>query len=275
MLKPLNRIKAGSWIFIVLILTIYACDEKPPLNNRVVARVGDYELTDHQLDSLMGAKFYSNKIKNELIRQWIEKQMVYSEAVENNVLESEDYKFVIGNSEKELAAALHLKVILGDRLNQISERELKEYFDERKSDFRLNSEAFSFYSAEFYDKQDAINFRKDALNDWQNALTAHEQKIAVKYETGFDYDFNIEPVPLLRVLNELYINEVSVILNLKPRLFTVVQLKDKFTKGDIPSFESVKSQIRKRLEIQTKKDIYKEYIDKLYSKYEVEINEVN
>lgn len=237
--------------------------------------VGDSELTEYQLDSLMGATKYSGKMRKELIKEWVENEMLYREAVKNEVDKDDEFNFILESSRRHLAGSIQLRNVLKSELNNISDSELRAYYEDFKNDFILPADAFAYNIASFGSKSDAINFRKLALENWNEAIGLYNQKLINESFIEFEYIFNIRPVNLLRVLNKMYINEVSVILNLTDSVFTIAQLKERFEKGELPKFESVKEEVRNRYRIKLKQQLYKDYIDGLYAKYDVVISEVN
>lgn len=267
--------KIAFWLFL-LFLAVSACKEQPQIEKKTVAKIGDVKLTDYDLDLMLGSNKYSRKHRMEFIKDWVEKEMLYREAISNNLVDDEEFKLAMKNSEKELAAARQLEYYIDGDDENFSSGELEDYFDQFKNDFRLESDAFLLNRARFYDRTGAINFRGAALeNGWNDAVDEYQKSIESHSEETFLTDFQLEPIQLLRTVKALFLNEFSIVLEIRPRLFEVVQLIRRFKKGEVPDFKFVRNKAAIRYKIKRRHDLLKEYIAKLYSKYDVVINGEN
>jgi len=271
-LKKPSRIPRFSLVaFITLLIVSFACSEhKAP--SGVVAKAGDEYLTESELNAAL--KKDSTKYRQEYIRDWLETRMLYQEAKRNNLTESADYKRLVEDDKAKIAAALALQRYSEENPVEAEESELKEYFHKHAKEFALRDEAFAFNYAEFSNKISAENFRYVAMaKDWKSALKFAEKagSLANQKENVFLRKHEFGDVGMQRMLAEMSPGEISIVFPSERKTFTVVQLIAKFSKGEIPYFDFLKKEVRERFLILKRKELLKNYIRDLYSKYNVEI----
>jgi len=258
-------------ISLLLFFGIAACEEKTPPEN-YAARVNDVYLTESDIEEKLeeGLKF-----REEFVIEWIEDELLAQEAVKSGIVKGEKYAQIIENSKRELAAALLLSEHFSGINPELKQKTLYDYYDLNRDDFKLPQDAFVINKAGFSEEETAIRFRNYLVeNNWKKAFE--------KFSSGDDsvnlvanklfYPFQIQPVKLYRILNEMMPGEVSIIVEAEPKKFEIVQLIRKYSKEEIPDFEYVSEVVKERFLTYQKKLIYKEYIDKLYSENQVEVN---
>ena len=76
---------------------------------------------------------------------------------------------------------------------------------------------------------------------------------------------------LIRMIENLQSNEIGIVLETEPAMFTVVQLIEKLDRDSVPSFDVVKNEVYNRLVMIKNKEYVKQYIDKLISSHNLEI----
>lgn len=239
-----------------------------------VAKVNNTYLTSDELNSIIESDKAGNFYTGEVIRNWINRELLYQEALRQGIIDNNEFKKLIEISQKELAAAMLLNKVVEKEKFSAELKEVQEYFDTAKDEFKLTSDAFLVSIINFSDEDKAIRFRTTVLeSDWNKALNVHKTEQALmNEETGkLFYDYEIHPAALLRLLNQLQQQEVSIVVSSKPGTFTVVQLIDKYIKGSIPPFEIVKDQVTRRLLAVKKEAFINNYLKELYAKSDIEI----
>ena len=83
---------------------------------------------------------------------------------------------------------------------------------------------------------------------------------------------DIYPSKLLRILEGLYPLEISIVISDDRGYYTVVQLLDKYFAQTIPPFNAVKREVRKRYLSALAELNVEDYINDLFTKNEIEIN---
>ncbi len=266
-----------SIIALFIISLFFGCTEKE-IEKDYVARVKDEYLT---LDDIARAIDTSRAEKSyivEYINNWVLREMFFQEAIKKNIVTEDEYLRIVQSSQKELANALLLKKIFLDGQYTFETTELEAYYNSKKNEFNLLNDAVLINSISFFDEDRAIQFRSTLLeSDWNKTSLAFrgDTTIITEKPNLLLLEYEINPANLLRLIRELLPNEVSIVIETEPNTFTVVQIVEKYIKGEIPPFNAIRTEIEKRYLAEKHESLIKEYILSLKSKYDIEIKEIN
>jgi hypothetical protein len=108
-----------------------------------------------------------------------------------------------------------------------------------------------------------------------NAISSFANNPSVIKNQGslFLHDYEIYPVTLLRIVQELFPNEISIVIHDKNDNFLLVELLKKFDKVSVPPFYVIKEKVEKRFILEKKEILIRNYIKELYSKNDIEIKQ--
>lgn len=250
-----------------------ACGKEQPRKD-FVARVDNSYLTAKDLAADLDTVGLEPSRKNEYVRNWIETELLYKEASGEDILKDKEYLKTLERAKRELARAFLINRILNENEIKLKDSELLDFFNSHKDEFRLTQDKFYFNSIKFNNEDKAVFFRTALVeSDWMkasNAIRGDQAVISEKTEI-LKSDYQIQPNSLLFSLQGLMPGEASIVLNTEPSVFTVVQLKRKYSAGETPDFDAVKTDVRDRLLLRRKQKMLGEHIKGLYSKYKVEI----
>lgn len=84
-------------------------------------------------------------------------------------------------------------------------------------------------------------------------------------------DFEINSAALLRLVNQLYPQEISIVISAKPGYYSVIQLLHRLESGSIPDFEYIKKEAEQRVIAIKRQVLVNSFIKDLYSKNKIEI----
>ena len=255
-------------------IVLIGCEKK--VEQKYVARVNDSYLTEENLSFLTdpGKEGYTGKNSEELIRQWIDTEILYQEALKNNKILGAEFNNVIERSTKELAGVLLLKDAVANEKARINEDEIEDFFNSNKTEFVIAHDAAVVNMVKFNDEELAIQFRTELVNKgWNNTSEeyARSSSLLEKQENKLIYKYQIQPLKLMRVIDELLPGEISIIIETEPDVYTIVQLIDFINKGSVPDFEYIKNLVRQRYTIMRNKQFVQNYIQQLRTKYDIEI----
>lgn len=221
------------------------------------------------LDSSGGKQY-----KSEVIRNWVNKEVMYQEAEKEGITGDSDFKKIINASQQELAAAMLEQKFYEKTKITYDSLEVRKYFEDHKNEFKLFGNSYYLNQVEFTSEDKAVQFRTMVLEkNWQTALENFENDPSMVkdyYQSLFE-EQEIYPVSLFRVIKELYPKEVSIVIADESGDYTVVQLLNSFAKGTIPPFDAVKNRSLKRFIEKRKEDMLNDYLQSLVDKYEIEI----
>lgn len=273
LLKKHLRASSNISLLFAAAFIAYGCtEEKQPA--KVVAKVNNVYLTTDELSAMMDTSGTNKYFENEIIRNWINKELLYQKALKEGIVDSDGFSSIIKNSEKELAGALLIKKMLDEENIDSDPKEVEEYFNSNKDEFRLFYNSYIINRVDFSQDDKAILFRTTVLeSDWNKALNVFkgDPYLVNEINKSFYFEHEIHPVSLLRLLKEMNPAEISIVLNLEPSRYTLMQLVEKYNKGSIPSFEWIKDIVKDRLQVKKRDEVIKEYIKELYKSSDIEI----
>jgi hypothetical protein len=268
----------SSWIkkiegIIFPLLILNACTEsKKP--DSYIAKVNDSYLTESEYAELIDSQFVSHPSRSVVIKNWVRQEILYQEAFKQGITDTKEFKETLEKTKKQLAAALILEKFASTAQPQFTDEELKNFFEENESSFRLPFNAYYLNRVNFSDRDTAVNFRTDLImTGWDDAIKKYEQDSnLVNYESAvLVSEQDIQPVRLLRILEGLYPLEISIVIPDERDYYSVVQLVEKYSAGSIPDFYAVKSEVERRYKAALIELAVENYINDLYSVSEIEI----
>ena len=215
-----------------------------------------------------------NFYKNEIIRNWINKELLYQRAIKDGITNDSDYTHLVEDSKKELAVTLLLNKIYSEEREKIDNKQVEEFYKQNKDDFKSFYDAYIVNLITFNDEDEAIRFRSTLLEtDWNRATNVFkgDSSIISLVTNRIYYEYELQPVSLARIIKELNPNEISIIFSNVQKDYSVVQLVKKFSKDSILPLEYVRDNVEDRLIADKKDELIRNYIKELYSKNDIEV----
>lgn len=273
--------KRSHWktdgIFLLGVILLLSCSEEPKKKD-FVARVNNSYLTREELASLVDTTNLSRIEKDQIISDWIYRELLFQKAKEDGILDSEKYKNIISTSEKELAAAMLLKNYAEDEAIELDDDELKNYYEKNKNYFKLKIDSYLINKITFLSEEEAIKFRTLATeSDWDKAVnffSSDSNLVQLKKSELIEENY-LHPKDLARIAGDLYTQEISLVFTEDSENYSVVQLLQKYSKDSTPPFEVIKQKVSERLFAEKRKQLIKNYINDLYLNNEIEIKNEN
>jgi hypothetical protein len=225
---------------------------------------------------MMGGGSYSKLYRNELIRNWVRREVLYQAALKEGILDEDEYKRLLRDSKKELAASLMLEKHFTEESLNFEPKDIEEFFRKNQETFRLSGDSYLFNIITFNDEDKAVRFRVTAVeSDWHKALNVFKGDRSIINENTriLRYEQDIQPAVLVKILQELYSQEICIVLPDGAGNFVVAQLIEKFDKGTIPPFDAIKDKVEDRYIAEKKQELLDSYLKKLYSDNEIEIKD--
>ncbi|MBK7103945.1 MAG: peptidyl-prolyl cis-trans isomerase [Ignavibacteriae bacterium] len=258
----------------LIIFSFLSCEEESNKKEEIVAQVGKSKLTKNELDDFLASKKGSIKFKEEYIKDWIETELLYQLAFEEKLVTKENYYRIIRESEKKLASSIAINNLLENHQINYTEDDLVDFYNSNKEDFIFGTDAFILNLISFKSEENAINFRNNAIeNNWDEALTAFEnsEELIDNYVNKVYRSSQIHSNKLLRVLMELFQDEISLVVETEPNNFVVVQMIDKVDRSTIPQFDYVKDRVKESYIFNSQKEMLKQFLDSLKLERKVKV----
>ena len=270
--KHLIKTITSTILFCGLLLFI-GCSEEIRKDD-YLARVNGSYLTREEFASLVDTSNLTLEQKDQIIKNWVYTEMLFQKAVKEGITERVDYKRVLKNSNRQLAAAMLLEenALMEDL--DYSDEELYNYYLMNKNYFKFNTDSYLINRVYFTDENKAIKFRDLALQkDWDKAINVFFKDSSIQNNPASQLvdENNIYPLQLSRIIKDLYPQEISLVITEKPGYYSLVQMLQSFLKDSVPPFDVIKTIVQKRFVAEKKNKIIEDYLIALYSQNEIEI----
>ncbi len=268
-LSQLNKIS----LMLIAASILTGCVKEQP-KTEYVARVNDAYLTKKELASLIDTTSVNTLYESEVIRNWINREILFQKAKNEGILQQDDYRRLTKNSGKELAGALLLDSYISSVTINFEQRDLINYFKENSNDFKLTDKTYLLNIIHFSNEDRTVEFRSLVLDsDWQKAMNifygdsaiiSTESKLLLKEQ-------DVYSIKILRVVKRLHPLEISIVISEREGYYTVVQVLQKYLKGSLPLFDVIKQDVEKRYLAVKRKELMENFMKDLYSKNEIEV----
>ncbi|MCK9424790.1 MAG: peptidylprolyl isomerase [Ignavibacteriaceae bacterium] len=264
----MNNFLIASFSF-VLLLFAGCAKEKPTVE--YVAKVNDVYL--YKKDFTFPPDT-NTAYKNEFIRNWVTTELLSQEARKNDLEKSDEFLELSNKARKELLKTLWLKKYVSDKEISFTSKELEKYFNAKPEAFKLLQDAVILNQVYLKQYDKAIQFRNVLLeSDWNKTLKAflNDSSLVASSTNALVYYYQIGAGNLLNIITELQQNEVSLVIQLRKNLFTVVQVLQKLKKDEVPPFASLRKEIEKTFREEKQKQLIEEHLKELYSQNDIDI----
>jgi len=261
-------------IFFLLIVLGFTYCSKEPKKKDYIARVNESYLTREDFSSLVDTANITPFEKEQVVKNWIYKELLFQEAEKEGIVKSKNYKSILKKSSKELAASLLLNQIVNADQIEIAEKDMRNYYESNKNYFQLNIDSYYINQASFNDEDKAINFRSLAIeSEWKKAAITFSSDVSLIRILNSELveESNLYPTALARAVKDLYPQEISIVISENPEYYSIVQMLEKYYKGVTPPFDIIKDKVKKRLLAEKQKEIVDTYLKEIYSNNEIEI----
>jgi hypothetical protein len=252
---------------------MYGCGKEPP-EKEYIARVNDSYFTKDDLASVVDSGYGKNQYRNEIVRNWIDEELLYQEAKNAGVLKNEDFLRTKNETEKRLVVTFLINKLFKEEQLTIEPSEVKDYFEKHRDNFKLFHNAFLVNLVQFDDEDRAISFRDEAFNrGWEQTAVSFRSDSNIVFidNSKLVYEYELQPADLVRILRELQTGELSIVINDNMGNYFVVQLLEKYERGSIPPYEIIEALVRDRYIALKKEQFIKNHVKDLYSKNDIEV----
>jgi uncharacterized protein (UPF0297 family) len=261
-------------VFILFVIVTFSSCQKESEEVVYVAKVNNSFLTREEFASLVDTSTASELKKNDVIRDWIHREVLFQRAEREGILNDKKFNQILSQSVRELAGAMLIEKLLSEDNYSPDSKDLKSYFDVNKNEFRVVADAFIINLADFLDEEKAIRFRNIAVeSDWKKALSqfSNDPAIVNQISNKLFLSYQINPASLARIVKELYPKEISIVISTKPGYYSVAQLIEKIETGSTPAFENIQDEVVNRVKAIRRQTLIDEFLKQLYSKSNIEI----
>ena len=256
---------------LISLLFLGACGSRPN-NTDYIARVGNTELTDTDLRSILSDS-YDNRIMdqsylNSLITSWTKKEILFQKAKEFHFHDDPAIKFKVDDFYRDLTIDAYIKYHIQTNVS-FTEEEIRAYYESNKRSFTRDTDEAKVSHIIIQDLDEAervkATLRSRSSSDRERlfAQYAFETKIIRKNES------------LKEINNTVFSTRPRTLLGPIPSDYGyhIIEVLDRYQPGTIRPFEEVRDEIIDRITQQKIQEYYTVLVDSLIDNADYEINE--
>jgi peptidyl-prolyl cis-trans isomerase C len=281
-MKQLSAIKESAvrrfpfFFFLLLAATHHGCDQGEQ-SGQAVARVNSTVLTMEQIkaQSDPGRPLSETDIR-QYVNRWITGELLYQEARQRGMDESESIKEKVDEARKQLAIAELLEQeVYAAAERSIQNSEVAAYYQAHSTEYLLKDDLVRLSLIILNTNSSATRFRASALGTtgWDESVNRFRLDASngvVSYSDSlFFTQSSLYPPDLWKVATVLGMFEVSFPVNTSIG-FVVMRSLGQFKKGTVAPIHYIQNDIRHRLAMERRQQRYQEFIQKLRNKHTVQ-----
>jgi hypothetical protein len=239
-----------------------------------LARIGNRTLTAEEVKaSLRSDAEPSQAQMQQYLQRWIADELVYREAVNQGLDQSEAITAHIEEIRRRLAInALLEKEIFSASAADISADSVREYYDTHKPEFILKQDAALVSFVLFGDRDAATAFRNSVMKGaaWDSSIVAAGSAGQAHVDSAYHTQQSLRPAELWRVASGLTGGDPSFPINTSDGYY-VLKVWNMQKQGQTADLVSVERDIRHRLTVEQRRKRYEAFIESLRSRQPIEV----
>jgi hypothetical protein len=265
-------------VFLGCLLLFVGCARKDS-SQQPLARIDDRTLTLEdvraRLDSSRGVTAAQ---VGEYTRRWINDEILYREAVQRGLDNSESVRAQLEEVRRQLAInALLQEEIYSDKLQQSTAEEVAQYYSAHSKEFTLSADVALISHVLFHDRDAANIFRTTVLKGtlWNQAISqlladpAQSSQIVARIDSAYYNQNTLLPAELWRVAAAAGKPEPSFPIRTNEGSYVLIVWKFG-RQGQVADRAYVENDIRSRLTIERRRRALTSLVETLRSKHTVE-----
>lgn len=241
--------------------------------NEVVARVENSVLTNEELNRRIIWKGLGEEQKRKYVENWINRELLYKEALQQNLNKTPDLELEIEQVKKEFLINRLVDKTFAEKV-KITEREIESYYNKNQHLFKVQEDerwVLHLLTDTRAKAREALQEIK-AGKDFQDVVSIYSSGIFKENNGDLGYIKREDVIDeISQTAFSMAKDGVSDIIRSKYG-YHIVKVIDIREKGDIEKLEQVRNEILQRLRISKEKALYYDLLAELQNKYKVYIN---
>ena len=265
-------------LFLALLLTsmLVGCESKEPPSS-YAARVGDHYLTQSELSELMadmGPVPDSSEARQQVVEQWVERTLLLREAERLNLSEDPEVQQLLEERRRSTLVSAMTNRIYEDTQPEPSDEEVRTYFERHQQQLTLREPyvRVRHLATVQADSAQAVQRRlrqmPEATADsvWTGLIRRYAQNPSRAQEISAQFlpeGRLFAQLPYVKdELSNLREGQVAPVVQ-DNNQFHVLQLVRRIPEGTDPQLRWVEGEIRRRLRIRSRKQMYAREVQRL------------
>jgi hypothetical protein len=239
-----------------------------------LARIGNRTLTAEEVKaSLRSDVEPSHAQTRQYLQRWIADELVYREAVNQGLDQSEAITTHLEDVRRRLAInALLEKEVFSLTAAEISADSIRAYYEAHKSEFVLKQDVALVSFVLFGNRDAATSFRNSVMKGgaWDSSIVASGSAVQAHVDSAYHTQQSLRPAELWRVASGLTGSDPSFPINTSDGYY-VLRVWNTLKQGQAADLVSVEGDIRHRLTVEQRRTRYEAFIESLRSRQPIEV----
>lgn len=276
--RPSNHtIRGGILLPLVVLVLAVGCERLPESSKKdpsaVLARVNGRDLTKREFDFFLPQDYQPNLVSEErqdYLNRWITTQLLYDEAMDIGLGESEDITGRLHQYRRDVISDLLVQRVIEERV-KVTETEIEGYYDQHREE----------YLVELRVSHILVNTREEAERLKEQIGRRSFQGLAKKYsidkhsryggDLGYLSKGNMIP-EFESIVFDMAVGDVSGVVESEFG-FHIVKVVDRREARFKLAYDDVRTEIANILTLQKREAVYDSLVTALWKQADVEISE--
>lgn len=265
-------------VLFVVTLMVAACGKPPAPPENVVARVGEQYLTEAEVDDALRDMPIAQdtvQARQQLIERWVTNELLFQEAQRLGLRDDEDVQRLLRENERSVLISALVNSLYDEEPIQPTPAEVQAYYERNRDQLTLRE---PFVQVRYLRTAvpDSAAAARGLLQQAMRTASADERwpRIAARFAEdasgAIDLSENYYPEnrlfmnepALQQTLSRLRAGQIAPIQEVDS-LFHVLQLVDRAPAGATPKLGWIEDELRQRLVVQTRKQMYARHVERL------------
>jgi stress-induced morphogen len=264
----------SKYLFAVLLVITAICCSKNAPDKTPVARIDNQTLALEEIRAHLDTTREPSQAQiQQYIQRWLTEETLYREAIERGLDHTDEMNQKVEDVRRQLAInALLEKEVYSQQTSNFSTQDIRRYYDTHVKEFNAMQDIALVSFALFKNRDVATEFRNLVLKGtpWNSALNQETQSIVVRIDSSYQTQATLMPAELWRVASKSTSRELSFPISTDNGYYILVVWK--FIKqGQTADVPLVEQEIRGRLTVERRRQIYGQLIQNLRAKHAIQV----
>lgn len=253
-----------------------SCNKPKSQEKNILAIVGNETLSLDEIMEEIPKEIRSNLTSldiREYVQRWINNQVLYQEARRRKLDDRMDVKKEFEKLKREILINKLIEVVLANDVS-VTDKEIQSYFNNNKESFILTDDVVHAYHILIKTQKEANTIRKRLRSGetFETLSIELNDDLAGNIDWDLGYFSRDEVIPeISKVVFTMPVGALSFPIK-SDFGYHIIKLVDKQNKGDLKRFETVKEEIRLKLESQIKQQRFQRFLLQMKSKTIIQTN---
>jgi hypothetical protein len=258
---------------ILLVVTAIGCSKNVP-DKTPVARIDNQTLALEEIRAHIDTSREPSQAQiQQYIQRWLTEESLYREAINRGLDRTDEMNQKLDDVRRQFAInALLEKEVYSQQTSEFSGQDIHQYYDAHIQEFNVMHDIALVSFALFKNRDAATEFRNLVLKGtpWNSAINQQTQSVIMRVDSSYQTQESLIPAELWRVALKSTSRELSFPISTGHGYYILVVWKF-ITQGQTADESLVEQEIRGRLTVERRRQIYSQFVQNLRAKHAIQV----